>query len=107
MNNDKVWNKNTSANILVVDDDRQIADMLKDYLVSRGYATTDSAVEAINQGAYDFIAKPFEWEQLEVVLRRAIERYRSMKQLGVYRGVVWLAALPVLILIGQLMFRFF
>jgi hypothetical protein len=47
------------------------------------------------------------WEQLEVVLRRAIERYRSMKQLGVYRGLVWLAALPILILVGLLLFHFF
>jgi DNA-binding NtrC family response regulator len=70
-----------------------------------GYASTDSAVEAINLGAYDYLAKPFKWEHFEVVLRRAIERYRSRKQLAVYRGLVWLAVLPILILMGLALFR--
>lgn len=40
MNNNNVLNRNTSANILVVDDDTQVADMLKNYLNGRGYAVT-------------------------------------------------------------------
>lgn len=154
---------NTSVNILVVDDDRQLADTFKDYLSGRGYAVTavyggrdalaafaaenfhivivdmnmpdvdgmavlkrirktdrtavvimvtgyatvDSALTAINDGAYDYIAKPFKWEELEVVLRRAIERHRSIKQLGLYRGLVWLLLAPVLILIAVLVLRYF
>lgn len=43
-------------------------------IVITGYATVESAVEAMKKGAYDFIAKPFTPDQLRVVVRRALER---------------------------------
>jgi len=39
-----------------------------------GYATLDSAVRAVKQGAYDFLAKPFASGQLEIVLSRIRDR---------------------------------
>src|SRR5262249_52266902 len=41
-----------------------------------GYATIDSAMEAIQAGAYDYIAKPPTLEGLGDLLRRAIEKRR-------------------------------
>ena len=38
------------------------------------YATTDTAVKAMKLGAYDFIAKPFNVEQIKLVIKKAIER---------------------------------
>ena len=43
-------------------------------IVITGYATVESAVEAMKKGAYDFIAKPFTPDQLRLVVRRALER---------------------------------
>ena len=43
-------------------------------IVITGYATVDSAVEAMKSGAYDFLPKPFEPEELRVIVRRAIEK---------------------------------
>jgi DNA-binding NtrC family response regulator len=43
-------------------------------LVITGYATVDSAVEAMKNGAYDFLPKPFTPEELRVIIRRAIEK---------------------------------
>jgi two-component system phosphate regulon sensor histidine kinase PhoR len=43
-------------------------------VVITGYATIDSAVEAMKKGAYDFIAKPFTPDQLCVVVNRALEK---------------------------------
>ena len=43
-------------------------------IVITGYATIDSAVEAMKNGAYDFIAKPFTPDRLRVIVNRAIEK---------------------------------
>jgi len=39
-----------------------------------GYASIDSAVRAVREGAYDYLAKPFALGQLEVILRRIRDR---------------------------------
>ena len=40
------------------------------------YASTESAVEALKLGAYDYIIKPFDVEELKIVVRNAIEKRR-------------------------------
>ena len=42
-------------------------------IVITGYATVDSAVEAMKKGAYDFLPKPFTPEELRMILARALE----------------------------------
>jgi two-component system response regulator PilR (NtrC family) len=37
------------------------------------YATTDSAVEAMKAGAFDYLSKPFKIEEIKVVIQRALE----------------------------------
>ncbi|MBU1205754.1 MAG: response regulator [Proteobacteria bacterium] len=43
-------------------------------VIITGYATVESAVEAMKAGAYDFISKPFLPDQLRIVVRRALEK---------------------------------
>ncbi len=45
-----------------------------------GYATLETAVKAIEKGAYDYIAKPFRLDELMVVIKNACERLRLLKQ---------------------------
>jgi len=45
-------------------------------VVITGYATVDSAVEAMKKGAYDFVPKPFTPDQLRLVVNRALEKRR-------------------------------
>ncbi|MDH7511467.1 MAG: ATP-binding protein [Clostridiales bacterium] len=45
-------------------------------IVITGYATVDSAVEAMKKGAYDFLPKPFAPEELRLIISRALERRR-------------------------------
>lgn len=40
-----------------------------------GYATVESAVEALKSGASDYLRKPFEPIELENIIRRALQRY--------------------------------
>ncbi len=49
-------------------------------IVITGYATVESAVEAMKKGAYDFIPKPFTPDQLRIVVRRALERRALQKE---------------------------
>lgn len=39
------------------------------------YATPESAISAIKQGAYDYIQKPFKLDQARVVVQRALEKF--------------------------------
>jgi len=43
-------------------------------VVITGYATIESAVEAMKRDAYDFLPKPFTPDQLRIVTRRGLER---------------------------------
>lgn len=45
-------------------------------VVITGYATVDSAVEAIKKGAYDFLPKPFTPDEFRVITQRGLERRR-------------------------------
>ena len=47
-------------------------------IVITGYATVESAVEAMRKGAYDFLPKPFTPEELRIIIRRGLER-RKLK----------------------------
>jgi DNA-binding NtrC family response regulator len=57
------------------------------------YGDDEAAVEAIRRGAYDYISKPFRADQLQLVIRKAIEREslrnevaRLSEELGALRG---------------------
>ena len=43
-------------------------------VVITGYATVESAVDAMKIGAYDFLPKPFSPDQLRLIIRRGLER---------------------------------
>jgi two-component system sensor histidine kinase/response regulator len=45
-------------------------------IVITGYATIESAVEAMKLNAYDFLPKPFTPDQLRIVIERGLERRR-------------------------------
>jgi two-component system response regulator PilR (NtrC family) len=43
-------------------------------IIMTAFATTETAVEAMKAGAYDYIIKPFKVDELSVVIERALER---------------------------------
>ena len=44
------------------------------------FGNADTAMQAMRAGAYDFLAKPFETEELDMVLRRAVERIALQRE---------------------------
>jgi two-component system NtrC family response regulator len=51
-------------------------------ILMTAYATIDSAIEAMRLGAFDYLQKPFELDELLVVVRRASEHGRLKLQHG-------------------------
>src|SRR5688572_16134055 len=45
-------------------------------LVVTAYASTETAVEAMKLGAYDYITKPFKLEEIRLTIDKALERKR-------------------------------
>ena len=64
-------------------------------IMMTGYATLQTAIGAIRQGAYDYISKPFKLDEVRKVIKEAIEKIRLKKenaqlreQIGKYEGKV-------------------
>jgi two-component system response regulator PilR (NtrC family) len=49
-------------------------------LVITAFATTQTAIEALKLGAYDYITKPFQVDEIRVVIQRALERQRLLRE---------------------------
>ncbi|HJO03529.1 MAG TPA: sigma-54 dependent transcriptional regulator [Acidobacteriota bacterium] len=50
------------------------------------HASTDSAIEAVRLGAYDYVTKPFDVEELKVTVRHALERQALQRENVMLRG---------------------
>ncbi len=46
-------------------------------ILMTGYASLDSAVEAVSRGAYDYLMKPIEFANLVMAVKRALERRKA------------------------------
>jgi DNA-binding NtrC family response regulator len=49
-------------------------------VVMTAYGSVESAVEAMRQGAYDYVTKPLDLERVEVLLRRAVRTVQVEKE---------------------------
>jgi DNA-binding NtrC family response regulator len=52
---------------------------ITEFVIITGYASMDSAVEAIKIGAFDYIVKPFRMEELKVVVKNVRDKVRLKK----------------------------
>lgn len=65
---------------------RQADDQLPVVLMT-AYGSVNDAVSAMKKGAFDFIQKPFEGDQLVMVMRRAVEHSRLLRENAALRTV--------------------
>jgi two-component system NtrC family response regulator len=55
-------------------------------IVMSGVATNRQAIEALDRGAYDFFTKPFRVNELDVVMRRALEKRQLQREVHELRA---------------------
>jgi CheY-like chemotaxis protein len=58
----------------------EVMEYLKDYapdtvvVAITAYVSAESAIEALRRGAYDYLAKPFDVDHMQIVVKRALEK---------------------------------
>lgn len=49
-------------------------------IIMTGYASIETAIEAVKQGAYDYIRKPFRLEEMQISVDNACEKIRLTRE---------------------------
>jgi two-component system response regulator AtoC len=62
-------------------DEIQKADRRTPIIIMTAHGSRDSALDAIRRGAYDYFTKPFSLDELEIIVRRALEKKRLLAEL--------------------------
>ncbi|MBF0544522.1 MAG: response regulator [Candidatus Riflebacteria bacterium] len=53
-------------------------------IMMTGHGGTETVIDALRAGAFDYIAKPIEYDELEISIKRALEKQGMMKKLEEY-----------------------
>ena len=61
---------------------RALRDQLSDitFILLTAQGTVESAVEAIKEGAYDYLSKPVDPQRLQILLKKAVERQETLRE---------------------------
>jgi two-component system response regulator PilR (NtrC family) len=72
------------------------------FVMITGYPTIETAVEAIKKGAYDYLTKPFQVEDVEIKINRALEKRGLNRSLSRASGIIWalIISIPIWLLLG-------
>ena len=55
-------------------------------IMMTAYGSVSQAVEAIKQGAYDYVLKPFDIDEIEIIISRSLESVRNRESLEFLKG---------------------
>ena len=77
-------------------------------IVLTGYPSIDSAVQAIKAGAYDYLSKPVQAQELKVKISRALERKNLLRSKSVLKGMNWalIISIPFWLILGMILANF-
>lgn len=72
------------------------------FVMITGYPTIETAVEAIQKGAYDYLTKPFQVEDVQIKIDRALEKRGLRRRLNRASGIIWalIISIPIWLLLG-------
>jgi DNA-binding NtrC family response regulator len=63
-------------------------------VIMTAFATVQTAVDAMKQGAYDYIQKPFDGEEIKMLVDRTLEHNRLIKENAALRSIAETAMAP-------------
>ena len=72
------------------------------FLMITGHPSIGTAVEAINQGADDYITKPFHLDDVKLRITKALEKQTLKGRLKTAQGLAWglMLSIPLWLLLG-------
>lgn len=72
------------------------------FLMITGYPTIETAVEVMKRGAYDYITKPLQLEDVRIKVERALHTKGLEKSLKKLSGIAWaiLISIPIWLILG-------
>jgi len=72
------------------------------FLMITGYPTIEIAVEVMKRGAYDYITKPLQLEDVRIKVERALHTKSLEKSLKKLSGIAWaiLISIPIWLILG-------
>ena len=76
--------------------------MLFRSILLTGYPSIDTAVKAMKDGAFDYLTKPINLDELKVKIDRGLEKMRLNKSLSFLKGVNWslIISIPIWLILG-------
>ncbi len=79
------------------------------FLMITGHPSIGTAVEAINQGADDYITKPFHLEDVKLRISKALEKQSLKGRLKTAQGLAWglMLSIPLWLLLGIILVLLF
>ena len=80
----------------------RMQDRLVFFLMITGFPDIDSAVNAIKEGAYDYVTKPFHLEDVRIKVERILSIRKTHKSLKTMTGLFWalIASVPIWLILG-------
>ncbi|MEW6188158.1 MAG: response regulator [Thermodesulfobacteriota bacterium] len=72
------------------------------FLVITGYPSIETALEVMKQGAYDYITKPFQMEDVRIKVERALQTQALQKSVKSLTGIAWavIISIPIWLILG-------
>jgi CheY-like chemotaxis protein len=72
------------------------------FLMITGYPSIDSAVNVMKEGAYDYVTKPFNLEDIRIKVERGINNKRTEESLKKMTGLFWglIVSIPIWLILG-------
>lgn len=72
------------------------------FLIITGYPTIETAIEVMKQGAYDYVTKPLQLEDVRIKVERALHTTALERSIKRLTGIAWavIISIPIWLLLG-------